>query len=295
MPAGRKYRLALGTVQFGLPYGIANRTGQVSLAEAASILRYGRSVGIDTLDTAVGYGDSERRLGEIGVEDWRVITKLPAVPAACDDVEQWLHATITQCLARLGLRQLYGVLLHRPQQLIEPSGPALYRALERVRDSGRVAKIGVSIYDPAELDAFASRFQLDLVQAPLNLIDRRLVDSGWLRRLSDCGTEVHVRSAFLQGLLLMDRELRPRAFDRWSPAWIRYENWLKDTGLTPIQACLRFATSFAEIDRIVVGVDSVTHLREIVDALDAPLSATPDFPDELSVNDPELVNPGKWL
>lgn len=287
-------RLALGTVQFGVPYGIANTGGQVSRPEASAILGFARSIGMDTLDTAVAYGDSERRLGEIGVGGWRIVSKLPAVPDGCSDVGKWVDESVARCLERLGTRSLYGLLLHRPHQLLERGGDGLFRALEGVRDRGLAAKIGVSVYDPAELDDLTPRFHFDLVQAPLNLVDRRFVDSGWLRRLAGEGTETHVRSVFLQGLLLMPREARPRTFDRWAKTWERFEYWLLEAGLTPMQACLRYAMSFPEIGRVVVGVDSISQLLEIVDAIDEPSAAAPAFPNDIAVNDPELVNPGRW-
>src|SRR5450755_1692147 len=79
-------RIALGTVQFGLPYGIANRAGQVAHADVAAILAYARSAGVDTVDTAIAYGDSEKCLGDVGMQSWRVVSKLPPVPSACRNV-----------------------------------------------------------------------------------------------------------------------------------------------------------------------------------------------------------------
>ncbi len=167
-------RLALGTAQFGQPYGIANQAGQVSAAEAAAIIACARENGWDTLDTAITYGHSEQRLGEIGVREWRVVTKLPAVPESCRDVAAWVTTAVRESLARLGISKLHGLLLHRPEQLTQPQGEALYGALLAVKCAGMTDGIGVSIYQPEELDALWPRFALDLVQAPFNVLDRRL-------------------------------------------------------------------------------------------------------------------------
>lgn len=284
-------KLALGTVQFGLKYGIANQQSQVSHGEAKAILDLARMSGMDTFDTAIAYGESEQKLGEIGIQYWRGVSKLPAIPEGCDDITQWVLGATQGSLGRLRVKNLYGLLLHRPQQLIEKRGDQLYRALQQLKQDGLVQKIGVSIYDPAELDALCSRYQLDLIQAPFNIMDRRLIDTGWLSRLAEQGTELHVRSVFLQGLLLMEPNERPKKFDRWTPLWSKWYEWLGDTGLTPLQACLRYALSFSEISRVIVGVDNLNQLNEVLQAAQGSL---PQISSVFKTDDPDLLNPGRW-
>lgn len=284
-------RLALGTVQFGMRYGIANQSGQVSCEQARSMLKLATDHGIDTLDTAIAYGDSETRLGELGICNFKTITKLPALPEGLADVALWVQDQVKASMARLGVSVLYGLLLHRSEQLLGPQGRALYQSLQELKDSGRVQKIGISIYSPRELDAICPLFPLDLVQAPFNLVDRRLHSSGWLRRLKAAGVEVHTRSAFLQGLLLMPGTERPAKFAPWSAVWASWHQWLADWRIVPVHACLAFALAHPEIDRVVVGADTPTQLQQLIDAANAP--ALPDFPD-LACNDEFLINPSQW-
>lgn len=284
-------RLALGTVQFGQVYGIANRGGQIGLDEARAIIRFSRSSGIDTLDTAVGYGDSEARLGQIGVHDWQVVSKLPGIPASCDNVPEWVMNTCGEALRRLKVKHLYGLLLHRPKQLLEKNGDRLYEALQKLKLNGAVQKIGVSVYAPSELDALYGRFQFDIVQAPFNILDRRLIDTGWLYRMSEQGTELHARSVFLQGLLLMKATERPEHFHRWTVLWAKYDNWLSRADLTPLQACIRYALSFLEFDKVVIGVDNLAQLKDILSAAMGPM---PEVPDDLHADDIDLLNPARW-
>ena len=211
--------LSLGTAQFGLPYGVANQRGQISLDDARAILRCAESAGIDTLDTAIAYGDSEDRLGEIGVASWQVISKLPGIPEDCTDVATWVSHAVEASLCRLGISQLRVLLLHCPAQLLSEQGEVLYAALAQQKRNGLVKKIGVSIYEPDELNALCLNFDFDVVQAPFNIFDRRMIDSGWLVRLSQRGIEVHVRSVFLQGLLLQQPVDRPIKFQRWRSLW----------------------------------------------------------------------------
>lgn len=284
-------RLALGTAQFGLPYGVANHTGQVGRHEAGAILAHARDSGLDTLDTAMVYGESEFRLGEVGVEGWKVISKLSAIPPSCPDVAVWVQESVLGSLARLRIPSLSGLLLHRPQELLGEQGQILYRSLSALKEQGLVAKIGVSIYGPEELDALSPHFRFDLVQAPFNIVDRRMATSGWLKKLHQSGTEVHIRSAFLQGLLLMDEPQRPLSFQRWQPLWKEWHRWLVEQALSPLQACLGFVLAQPEIDRVVLGVDSLEHLRGILASAGA-LAVVP--PTTLASQDLDLINPARW-
>ncbi len=287
-----KSRLALGTVQFGLPYGVANSGGQVGLEEAAAIVAAARTVGIDTLDTAIAYGDSEARLGQIGVPGWCVVTKLPAVPESCPDVSAWVKTAVDGSLERLKIGRLHGLLVHRSDQLLGTQGEALSKALAQIKAQGLVEKIGVSIYGPEELDALWPRHPLDLVQAPFNIFDRRMAETGWFTKLHAAGIEIHARSAFLQGLLMMKPSERPAYFGRWPMLWACWQAWLQECGQTPLEACLRFALSAAEVSRVVVGVESRSQLQEIIAAASRGPGAAPS--EHLICDDLDLIDPSHW-
>ena len=206
--------LALGTVQFGGRYGVANISGQVPQAEVAAILQRARAAGIDTLDTAIAYGCSESSLGEAGVASWRVITKLPALPDGGSDVAKWAEAQVLGSLQRLRTTQLEALLLHQPADLLGPNGARFIEALAVLKSRGLIRCAGISIYDPAELARIWPVWRPELVQAPCNIFDRRLLDSGWLAGLSRHGVRIHIRSVFLQGVLLMPASRRPAWFAR---------------------------------------------------------------------------------
>ncbi len=284
-------RIALGTVQFGLPYGIANKEGQVTRSAAKAMLQLAAAKGVDTLDTAIAYGESESCLGEAGIQGFKVVTKLSAVPDGQDDVKGWVREQVMASLSRLGTASLYGVLLHRPGQLLGVDGKILYQALRDLKEVGLVQKIGVSIYAPGELDALIPQYRFDLVQAPLNLIDRRLFVSGWLDRLKQDGAEVHTRSAFLQGLLLMPRSAISSKFAPWTGLWDKWHNWLACHSVTAVQACLAFPLSLPEVDRVVVGADSKSQLEQIIAM---SFGAVPDDLPDLCCEDENLINPACW-
>lgn len=285
-------KLALGTAQFGLSYGVANQNGQVDLEAGRKIVRMAAARGIDTIDTAIAYGESEQRLGDIGVNNFKVITKLPAIPLDCGDISAWVFQNATASLNRMGLSKLDGVLLHQPSQLLEKRGQEIYDALTQVKSAGLVNKIGVSIYSPLELDSIIQTFDIDIVQAPLNLIDRRLVTSGWLRQLHERCIEVHIRSVFLQGLLLMKRGQIPVKFERWSTIWNTWHNSLAHHNLSALTACLQYPLSLPEVNRVIVGVDNAAQLLELVDSYQINV---PQYVwKSIACDDEELINPSKW-
>lgn len=285
-------RLALGTVQFGLKYGVANRGEKVTLENAKQILRHAHEVGINTIDTAIAYGDSEQRLGEIGVKGLQVVTKLPSVPKDCGDIQKWIYASVTESLARLNIERLAGLLLHKPLELLTPMGVVLYAGLQKLKRDGIVDKIGISIYDPAELDAVCNRYSIDLVQAPFHILDRRLIHSGWMDRLERQGTELHVRSVFLQGLLLMNASDRPPYFSQWESLWKQWDQWLETNDIAPLAACLGYALSFPQIKKIVVGVDRLEHLTAIIRLINQKEF---HWPNDISCDDTRLINPSQWV
>jgi aryl-alcohol dehydrogenase-like predicted oxidoreductase len=284
-------KLALGSAQFGLSYGVANEVGQVCLDEAKAILDLARRNGVSVIDTAIAYGESEYTLGQCGIDNWSVVSKLPQMPRDVASVEGWVVEQVENSLKRLGVTKLDAVLLHRPDQLFEKNGIALYEALKIIKAKGLTDKIGISIYESDELPSIFENMHFDLVQAPLNIFDQRLLDSGWAKRLKSLQVELHVRSAFLQGLLLMPLDKRPIKFNRWKPVWLEWDRWLIDSGLTPLQACLQYVYQIPEVDHVIVGVDRVSQLQEILSVPNNALLTLPQWSIPL---DGDLLNPAKW-
>lgn len=284
-------KLALGTVQFGMDYGVSNSSGHVSQSEVARILGAARRHGIDVLDTAAAYGTSESTLGKLGLEDWRVVTKLPPTEISIKEIEDWTIASVNQSLSNLCLPRLYAVLVHRPSQLLSKSGQILYKTLQELKRTGVMSKIGVSIYDPIELDLLFDKFEFDLVQVPLSIFDRRLISSGWMDALAKMGVEIHVRSVFLQGLLTMSKQDRPSKFGEWSGLWGKWDEWLDKSNLTAIEACIRFVLSQKLVDKVVVGVQSQLQLEEILRIVGCGVI---DVPEDLQAYSDRLLNPALW-
>ena len=160
-----------------------------------------------------------------------------------------------------------------------------------LKEQGFIKKIGASIYQPSELDDIYSKYSLELIQLPFNIFDHRLIETGWLSKLKKMKVEIHVRSAFLQGLLLMPKSQRPEKFNGWNDLWLKWDCWLKENNITALEALIRYVLSTPEISKVVIGVDSTLQLQEIISAAKGNL---PLIPSELFSNDVNLLNPSNW-
>jgi aryl-alcohol dehydrogenase-like predicted oxidoreductase len=284
-------KIALGTAQFGLPYGISNVNGQVERAEINQIFKQARTAGITMLDTAIAYGNSEENIGATDSEGFEVVTKLPPLTGAETSVSQWVRSQIENSLIKLKRSSVYGLLLHNPADLLGVYGDELYASLALLKEEGLVEKIGISIYTPTELDSLIPTYMPDIVQAPLNVFDRLLETSGWLSRLSKMNVEVHVRSVFLQGLLIQKPNERPANFEKWNQEFVNFDSWIESRHVSPLTACLGHVLSYPEISKVLVGVTSSNELAEIIAATTGESQRGPD---NLRSSDLELIQPINW-
>jgi len=210
------------------------------------------------------------------------------------DIEAWAVQNISNSINKLNIKKLYGIMLHQSNDFIGERGSELYRVLRKLKYEGIFNKIGVSIYNPKELDSLEiNDIKIDIVQAPFNILDRRLETSGWLIKLKNLGVEIHTRSVFLQGLLLLDSNNKDQYFLKWEKCFKEFEKWIKKTNQTPLEACLNFVYSYNEIDKIIVGVDNLEQLGQILTSINnnykAPIS------NHLQINDIMLIEPKNWV
>jgi aryl-alcohol dehydrogenase-like predicted oxidoreductase len=285
-------KLAIGSAQLGMEYGVANKSGKVSLKEASLIISFARSHGISSIDTAINYGDSEKAIGIIGTKDFDIVTKLPSINNKEKNLYKTIKNHVRNSLKNLDQTHLYALLLHRPDELLLPNGDEIWSALQAIKSEGLVSLIGYSIYSPSELDDLYFDYKPDIVQSPYNVIDRRLKSSGWLDTLYKDSVEIHVRSVFLQGLLLMDESSRPKKFNEWKYIWDKWESWLEGNCLSRLEGSLGFVLSDPKITKIVVGVDSLIQLQEIIKA--SQINHITLYPEELCSNCIKLINPVNW-
>jgi len=289
-------RIGLGTVQFGANYGISNRGGRPSESEVAAILARAVEARIGHLDTAPAYGEAEIFIGRHlpRRHDLRIVTKLS--PIADATIQAWHGATILETLARslkhLRVDRVHGLLIHHPPDLAKSGAEHIVDALMHARMWGWAEHIGASIYDAEQLALVESRFQPQLVQLPLNVLDRRLIQSGLLSRLKARGVEVHARSIFLQGALLMNPNELPQFFAPVRAHVARLQQYWNEAGLSALAGCLAFALRRSEIDAVIVGVNRRDEFDDIVAAVNQNRNVCVQEPAE-SI-DPIYLDASRW-
>ena len=277
-------KIALGTVQFGLDYGITNHSGQVSIDEVKNILDYAKDKGIDTLDTAARYGNSEQVLGGVGVNNYRIITKTTPLKNGVDGVIKGFH----QSLDNLNIGQVDGLLIHNIDDVKDKRFGDLFHKLNELKEEGLINKIGFSTYTPDQVDFLLENFDFDLIQVPFNVFDTRLIEGGQLQALKKKNIEIHARSIFLQGVLL-DFDNLSNYFSRWKKQFDEYQGTVEKSGLSLLEYALNFTLNVQEIDKILVGVNSKKQLEEVVWSI-----KNKDRLDAYSIGDVDLLNPSLW-
>ncbi len=289
-------RLALGTAQFGGHYGISNRDGRPDEREIAAILERASEAGIDMLDCATAYGGAEAIVGRwLGARRLRVVTKVPAVQSAvieASDGAAWLDV-VAQSIERLRVEKLDSLLVHHAADFAKAGWQHLRDALATAQQRGWTARVGASIYDAEQLALVESRMNVEVVQLPLNVLDRRPIESGLLQRLATAGKEIHIRSVFLQGLLLMAPEELPGYFWAAREQIVGLQRRWQERGLSALAGCLAFVAQRTEVDRIVVGVNRRAELDEIIDAWRQAGDCAIDFGPTPDIS-AAYLDPSRW-
>jgi aryl-alcohol dehydrogenase-like predicted oxidoreductase len=289
-------KLCLGSAQWGLPYGIANKTGQPDLTAVGEILRLASNAGIESIDTAHAYGEAEFVTGHFAdsFPGFSIYTKtiplrLPEI--SHDDVSR-VRDAFSQSLERLRRNKVQALLVHHGSDLLAHGGDILWNLLEDLRKEGQVAQIGVSVYAPDELREIAKRYPLQIVQIPASIYDQRFL-RGILTPLRASGCEIHARSAFLQGLLLQDpAEFQPH-FASIRDHHEKLLSYVRSAGHSAASAAIHFVLNQACLDRVVLGFEQANQLKEILSLLennkDRPL-----FLESFAIEREEIVNPSLW-
>lgn len=254
--------LVLGTAQMGSPYGITNHHGRLRDDTMTAMVQDAFRRGVTLLDTAPSYGDAESRLGALAPSGARYITKFTLSDRPPNEEDLYLRS-----LRRLQADSLHGLLAHRVADLSHPQFGQVLEILRSARSAGLVERFGVSVYDRTELDlAFRIIPDLDIVQVPGNAVDRRLLDDDLVAELHESGVQIHVRSVFLQGLLLEDSERLDSRFRQLVPAIQRFDEVADELRTTRMRVLLGQLKDDPLVDAVLVGATSYEELRQILDS-----------------------------
>ncbi len=274
-------KIGLGTVQFGLKYGISNTAGVTPLNEISKILKYCAKKKINILDTAFGYGESEFKLGKNNLESFKIVSKFLPPTTTKLNIEQQLMKSLTD----LDQNSLYGYLAHRPLDVCE--NREQWEELNRLKTIGLIKKIGFSFNDPRELkDILKKKMIPDLIQVPYNFFDNRF-DTFFLELKEKYNCEIHTRSVFLQGLFFMNCNQLHSFFE---PVKAEIQQ-IQKLGSSLPSALLKYALNNKNIDCVVLGINSFTQLKANIEGIENAQILT--RPKNIKFNQ-EILTPSKW-
>ncbi len=281
-------KITLGTVQFGIQYGISNTHGVPSDSELESIFSVASELGIKQLDTAKAYGNAEERIGKLSNSEFDIITKFPNV-----DSEKDLELALSESLQMLNISSIYGYLAHNADVLIQ--NPSLWEVLLEAKKEDKIKKIGYSLYTPEQLERLLYLNCIpDLVQLPYSILDRKFEKQ--LSILKQLGTEVHVRSVFLQGLYFMNPNKLPEKLQPLQDSLLELKNLCIENNVSVGEVALNYVISNPNIDKLVIGIETAEQLRENINLVTNWKSNNALFSkiEAIEIKDKSLLNPVNW-
>ena len=293
--------LCLGTVQFGMKYGINNQIGrQPARGESFEMLDYAVDHGIDTIDTAAAYGEAEEIIGSYlrvrgKKHKLKVISKLrPNVIEGRKPAEKIVTEECKNSLHRLSVEQLDGYLLHTPEYIYQEE---VLAALVGLKKEGYIKNIGVSIYDLKEGCAAIDTGVVDYIQLPYSILDQRGIKEGFITAAKSAGIKIFTRSAFLQGLFMMEPGSVPKHLQKAVPYLEKIEKILEQYEADKISAILQFVKQEKQIDYLVFGVEKIEQLEEDsrkADQADVPEECLQQLKKEINNVAQAIIFPSLW-
>ncbi len=294
-------KLCLGTVQFGVDYGIQGN-GKPNREKAYEMLSYAIENGVDTIDTACAYGDAEIVIGDyfrlhsLAKQKVEVISKLK--PDAFDNTisEEWSNIAIQnarESLSRLGIDKLDAYLFHNAHYIYDDKAVL---ALLNVKKYGLAKKIGVSIYSPEEAMKALEYSEIGVIQIPYNILDHRLDKCAFFEKAKKNGVQVFARSTLLQGLIMMDTNTLPERVLFAKEYIIKFRDICDNYGKGLLETAIGYVSKKDGIDHIVFGADNIRQLNEFINYTKSMLSQEMiDTIDKTFEDvDIKLVNPVLW-
>ena len=282
-------KIALGTANFGMSYGVF-KSKISKVGNIRGILQLCKKNNIDTIDTSIDYNKAEEVLGKSGCKSFNIVTKLPKPDKSKFISANKLETIILNSLVKLKKNSLYALLFRDPKTILDLDYIDIWRSAKILKQKGIIRKLGISIYNPKELDAVLDILKPDLVQVPYNFFDRRIEYSGWMSKLFQQNIEIHSRSIFLQGLLLKKKNELPKKFLKYEKIWENYQSWLNKNNISALEACINFVSEKREISKIILGIDNIEQLNEIISVREK----RPDFSTWKESISEDLIDPRKW-
>ena len=281
--------IILGTAQLMEGYGQTNFSS-LSIEDINKIFRYSFQQGIHEIDTAPGYGESEKIIGLLDSRH-EITTKIPTLADTNQSYADWVECSVRQSLQNTKKKYIKNLLFHNTEDFIKNFSTELEMKLIDLKAANLVQNIGFSVYDLEELKAAMSLFHPNLIQFPLNPFDQRFFESGILQELHLAGIDTYARSIFMQGILISKKIRNAQYFQKWNDELNAWRVFCANNDLLPYEACMKFITGCNFLTGYTFGVSSLEELRQISAAtkLDGKIDCA-----SFASHDLNLIDPRQW-
>ncbi len=294
-------KISIGTAQLGLPYGINNsRKKSIRLNEFKKILLSSNKKKINSIDTAIAYGDSEKKIGQILSKlnlknNFNITTKLPKIRHKKSNIiKDYVEEMSYQSLRKIGIKKFYSVLIHDIQDIKSNKKDIIFNALKNLKKKKITKKIGISCYSLKDLEKIIKSYKFDIVQIPFNIFDNRVLDKKILSLLKRKKIEIQIRSVFLQGLLLMQFNKIPKKLQKFK-LLSKWRDFLIKYNLSPLEICISYVKTFNFYKNVIFGFDNYKQFKEVVKLYEKKIfNKNLNYMNKILKNNSNLINPSKW-
>ncbi len=294
----------LGTVQLGMEYGLGEDKAKPSQEKAFQILDRAMELGVNTLDTADNYGDSEAVIGrwmgyrrQAGLETPWVVTKVSTLDhSSYDALRDCVFRKTEGCMKNLGVDKIDCMMVHAFEDYADDRDN-MRKIFDDMKAQGMYEYNAISAYSRHDYGVLAES-GFDAVQIPLNVFDWSQIENGGMEKLKNAGMMVYTRSVFLQGLVFQKPEKLDPRMDFCVQPLTRYLELCKEFELSPAVLALSFALSVPGVTNTVLGCDNVQQLEANCELFNQTVKLTQEqwnlLRDAFVNIDPRVINPGVW-
>jgi aryl-alcohol dehydrogenase-like predicted oxidoreductase len=277
--------LIIGTAKFGFKYGL-NKKKNTKL-EINGIEKILKKNSLKKFDTAMNYGVSEKIIGNFKIKK-EVITKIKLPEKKPKDLKLWFKKRLNNSLKKLKVKSIYGLLIHDTSDILGKNKEFLNILID-FQKKNFISKLGISVYEIGEIKKILKFWKPDIIQLPLSVFDQRFLKNDFLKKIKRRGIEIHVRSCFLQGILLNSRLNIGNS--KSQKIFRNFVNWCKNNKISQLTACLHFIKKVDSIDSLIIGFQNSVELKQIIEAFK---KKNIKVPSKFINNEKKVIDPRTW-
>jgi len=277
-------RLILGSAQFGFRYGLKKtKINRKEFKKINKILKYNS---LTYFDTAINYGSSQKRIGTLNIKK-KIITKIKIPSKKPKNLKRWYYQILLRTLKELKVKKLYGLLFHDTSDVFK--NKELLNIILESKKKKLVSKVGISVYDKFEIEKVLKIWKPDIIQIPLNIFDQRFLKNNFLKKINQHKIQIHVRSCFLNGLLLEKHMKIGKIASK--NKFKEFVSWCKLKNINQLTACIHFVKRIKYVHALIVGFNNSKQLDEILYSFKKKIILVPD---EFDIKEKKVIDPRKW-